>query len=92
MLGIIGQNGTGKSTLLKILSGIMIPGRVTVQVVGTVTGFLELDSGFNERDDRPREYLHERNAHRGEIGWKKQTIIDFSERGDFINELLKTSF
>ena len=46
-LGIIGQNGAVKSTLLKILPGIVIPDRGTIQVDGKVTGLLELGTGFN---------------------------------------------
>ena len=46
-LGIIGQNGSGKSTILKILTGITIPDAGGIQVDGRITGLLELGTGFN---------------------------------------------
>jgi ABC-type polysaccharide/polyol phosphate transport system ATPase subunit len=92
-LGIIGQNGAGKSTLLKILSGIVIQDSGTTQIAGKVTGLLELGTGFNP-DMTGLENISMNGTLIGmtktEIHEKKQTIIDFSELGEFINEPIKT--
>lgn len=92
-LGIIGQNGAGKSTILKILSGIVIPDKGEVRIDGKVTGVLELGTGFNFEMTGLQNIAMNGillGMTREEIDLKKQQIIDFSELGDFIDEPIKT--
>lgn len=92
-LGIIGENGAGKSTVLKLLTGILIPDTGTVHVSGRITGLLELGTGFNHEFSGIDNIIHNATylgLSRPEINRKLETIIAFTELGDFIHEPLKT--
>lgn len=87
-IGLIGHNGAGKSTMLKIISRIMKPTEGTVIVRGNVVPMLELGSGF-DHDMTGRENIFLNGAILGYseefLKSKLQEIIDFSELGDFID-------
>ena len=86
MLGIVGSNGASKSTLLKAISGIMVPTRGRIQVQGSVAALLELTSGF-DGDLTVRENTYLRGALLGYtrkfMDEKYPEIIDFAELQDF---------
>ena len=86
MLGIIGTNGAGQSTLLKAISGIMVPTRGKIQTNGTVAALLELTSGF-DGDLTVRENTYLRGAllgyTRAFMDQMYDEIISFAELQDF---------
>jgi ABC-2 type transport system ATP-binding protein len=87
-VGVIGRNGTGKSTLLKLIAGVLIPDEGSVTTYGRVAPLLELSAGF-ATDLTGRENvqivaaLH--GLSRAEIRDQLAEIIEFSEVGDFID-------
>ena len=92
-LGIIGANGAGKSTLLKQIAGITKPTSGSIVKKGRVVALLELGTGFNyEMTGRENIFFNGLliGMSKEEIKSKLQTIVDFSELGDFINEPLRT--
>jgi ABC-2 type transport system ATP-binding protein len=59
ILGIIGYNGAGKSTMLKVISGIMNPTSGYIKVEGVISPLIELGSGFDMELNSKREYIFE---------------------------------
>ena len=92
VLGIIGHNGAGKSTMLKVISGILKPTGGTVQIGGTVVPMLELGSGF-DFDLTGRENIFLNGAILGYseqfLKEKYDEIVAFSELGKFIDVPLR---
>ena len=92
ILGIIGFNGSGKSTILKIISGIMKPTKGLVEVNGNISPLIELGSGFDmELTARENIFL---NGYT--LGYNKKfltehfdEIVEFSELEDFIDVPIK---
>ena len=92
-LGIIGVNGAGKSTILKIIAGVIAPTLGEVIRHGRVTALLELGTGFNlEMTGYENIFLNGRliGMTQEECEENIQNIIDFSELGHHINEPIKT--
>ncbi len=92
-IGIIGQNGCGKSTTLKLLSRILYPDKGTVKMKGRVSALIELGAGFHP-DLSGRENIYNNAAIFGltkkEIDGRLQKIIDFSELGEYIDNPVRT--
>ncbi len=92
-LGIIGINGAGKSTILKIIAGVISPTSGEVIRRGRVTALLELGTGFNdEMTGIDNIFLNGSliGMTKEEIYQKKEDIIEFSELGEYIREPIKT--
>lgn len=87
-LGLIGRNGAGKSTMLKVISGILKPTSGQVACKGNVVPMLELGSGF-DMDLSGRENIFLNGAILGYdkafLEEKYDDILSFSELGDFID-------
>jgi lipopolysaccharide transport system ATP-binding protein len=91
-LGIIGHNGAGKSTILKLLSRITAPSKGTITLEGRLAALIEVGSGFHpELTGRENIFLSGSvlGMRRTEITEKLDRIIDFSGVGPFIDEPVK---
>ena len=92
-VGIIGTNGSGKSTILKIITGVLSPTGGEVSVNGRLSALLELGAGFNgEYSGLENVYLNGSiiGFSREEIDAKLQSILDFADIGEFIHQPVKT--
>ncbi len=92
-VGIIGTNGSGKSTILKIITGVLNPTEGEVTVNGRISALLELGAGFNmEYSGLENVYLNGTmiGFSREEIDAKLDDILKFADIGDFINQPVKT--
>lgn len=90
---IVGENGSGKSTALEIIAGIMQPTSGETRVHGRVSALLELGAGFNpEFTGRDNVYLNASilGLSKNEIDRRYQQIEEFAEIGDFIRQPVKT--
>jgi ABC-type polysaccharide/polyol phosphate transport system ATPase subunit len=87
-LGIVGHNGAGKTTILRILSSITSPTQGEITVRGRLAALVEVSSGFHpELTGRENVYLHGAmlGMRRTEIRRKLDSIIDFSGVGQYID-------
>ncbi len=91
-LGIIGGNGAGKSTMLKLLSRVTAPTEGEIGINGRITSMLEVGTGFNpEMTGRENVYMNGAilGMTKAEIDAKMEDIIEFSEVRDFIDTPVK---
>lgn len=92
-VGIIGTNGSGKSTILKIITGVLYQTSGDIKVDGRISALLELGAGFNQ------EYTGLENVYLNgtmmgytdsEIDEKLDSILEFADIGDYIYQPVKT--
>jgi lipopolysaccharide transport system ATP-binding protein len=92
VVGIIGSNGAGKSTMLKLLSRITVPTEGRIRVNGRVASLLEVGTGFHpELTGRENVFLNGAilGMSRSEIVRKFDEIVEFSEIGEFLDTPVK---
>ncbi|MBO5453547.1 MAG: ABC transporter ATP-binding protein [Clostridia bacterium] len=92
VFGIVGLNGSGKSTTLKIVSGILKPTKGSVQVFGTISPLIELGAGF-DHDLTARENIflngYVLGYSKDYIKEKFDSIVEFSELEEFLDVPIK---
>lgn len=92
-VALFGKNGAGKSTVLKMITGVTFPTSGEITVNGRVSALLELTSGFDmEFSGRENIYLkgHILGLSDNEIKGLESTIIEFSELEDYIDQPVRT--
>lgn len=92
-VGIIGTNGSGKSTILKIITGVLSPTAGEVKVNGRISALLELGAGFNmEYNGIENIYLNGTmiGFSKKEIDQKLEEILAFADIGDYVYQPAKT--
>lgn len=92
-IGIIGDNGAGKSTILKMITGVAHPDEGEIKVCGKVAALLELTAGFSmEMTGRENIYLkgYILGLNDEYIRTIEEKIIDFAQLGDYIDQPVRT--
>ncbi|MBE5831728.1 MAG: ABC transporter ATP-binding protein [Butyrivibrio sp.] len=92
-VGIIGTNGSGKSTILKIITGVLTPTSGEVNVDGHISALLELGAGFNmEYNGIDNIYLNGMmiGFSEDEITKRLDSILEFADIGDYVYQPVKT--
>ncbi len=92
-VALLGSNGAGKSTCLKMITGVTYPTEGEITVNGRVSALLELKAGF-DRELTGRENIYLRGQVWGlspeEIQAKEQEIVDFAALGSYIDQPLRS--
>ncbi|MBQ4104478.1 MAG: ABC transporter ATP-binding protein [Clostridia bacterium] len=92
-VALFGKNGAGKSTILKMITGVTFPTTGDIKVKGRVSALLELTSGFDQEfSGRENIYLkgHILGLKDSEVKALEDTIIEFSELEDYIDQPVRT--
>lgn len=92
-VGLIGTNGSGKSTMLKIITGVLNPTSGQVSVNGRISALLELGAGFNmEYNGIENVYLNGTmmGFSEKEIGERLPEILEFADIGSYVNQPVRT--
>ncbi len=92
-VALFGRNGAGKSTILKMITGVTFPTTGDIRVEGRVSALLELTSGFDpEFTGRENIYLKGQllGINNKEIKELEQEIIDFAKIGEYIDQPVRT--
>ena len=87
-IGVVGRNGQGKSTLLKLVAGVLLPDEGSVRVTEGVAPLIEITGGFvDDLTVRDNVYLTAglHGMSKAEIDERFDSIIDFAEIGDFVD-------
>ena len=91
-VGVIGRNGAGKSTILKLICRVTAPSKGNIYLNGRITSMLEVGTGFHpELTGRENVYLNGAilGMNKAEISKKFDEIVEFSEVGQFIDTPVK---
>src|SRR5215475_13433293 len=91
--GVIGRNGSGKSTALKLVAGITKPTSGTVRVEGRISALIELGAGFHpEISGRENVYINAvmLGLNKRQIQERFDDIVEFAELQEFIDAPVKT--
>ena len=92
-VAILGRNGAGKSTMLKMITGVTFPTSGEIYVNGIVSALLELTSGFDQEfTGRENIYLKGRilGLNDEDIAKLEPAIIDFAELEEYIDQPVRT--
>ena len=91
-VALIGRNGAGKSTILKMMTGVAFPTSGDITVKGRVSALLELSAGFDQ-DSTGRENIYLKCGLMGmsnaEIAAIEDKIVEFADLGDYIDQPIK---